>query len=152
MDVDSIGPGADFVEVIDQRLKSCSAVVAIIGRNWAGSGGSDSKPVLGDPGDFVRIEIESALKQNLFIMPVLVEGAAIPRPSSLPKSMRPLCRRNAIAIGHAHFDADSAILVQALSKILPPSESISDEKPTPEAPKRGVSTPLRGLLLKGLAV
>ena len=34
MDVDSIELGLDFVEVIDQSLARCGAVVVVIGRNW----------------------------------------------------------------------------------------------------------------------
>ena len=34
MDVDAIQPGEDFTRVLAERTKSCSALVAIIGRQW----------------------------------------------------------------------------------------------------------------------
>ena len=34
MDVDGIEPGADFVDVLKERLDSCAALLAIMGRNW----------------------------------------------------------------------------------------------------------------------
>ena len=139
MDVDSISLGADFAEVLDQRLRTCSVLVAIIGRNWENSTGQAGTARLNDPSDFVRIEIESALKLNLPIIPVLVDGAQMPRPDKLPESLRPFSRRNAIDIGHVHFDANSAILVEALSNILHQNPATSEER----RPKLEDSAPSR---------
>jgi hypothetical protein len=149
MDVDSIAPGADFTEVIDQRLMTCSAVVAIIGRNWEHSEGHAKTSKLGDPNDFVRIEIESALKQNVSVIPVLVDGAQMPRPEGLPESLKPFCRRNAIEVGHVHFDASSAVLVEALSEILHRNVAASDEeqKAKLEKSSRFVALPLKGVTI-----
>jgi len=34
MDIDSIDPGADFIEVIEQTVAACDAVLVVIGKQW----------------------------------------------------------------------------------------------------------------------
>src|SRR5438045_3966637 len=34
MDIDTIEPGADFVEVLEQTVASCDALLAVIGKQW----------------------------------------------------------------------------------------------------------------------
>jgi hypothetical protein len=34
MDIDAIEPGLDFVEVIEQAVGSCDALIALIGKHW----------------------------------------------------------------------------------------------------------------------
>src|SRR5437868_8786600 len=70
MDVDRIGPGADFVSVIKKSVISCDVLLAVIGRRWLSADGSTNR--LADPDDFVRLEIVSALRQGIFIIPVLM--------------------------------------------------------------------------------
>ena len=36
-DVDNIAPGLDFVEVLTERVASCDALVAVIGKDWLAS-------------------------------------------------------------------------------------------------------------------
>ena len=37
MDVDTIGPGLDFVEVVQKAVGSCDTLIAVIGREWLGA-------------------------------------------------------------------------------------------------------------------
>ena len=53
---------------------------------------------LDDPDDFVRLEVEAALKRNIPVGAVLIDGAAMPRPDQLPESLNALCRRNAMPL------------------------------------------------------
>src|SRR3954469_18106471 len=72
-DLDSMEPGADFVEVIEETVQRCDALIAVIGRDWlAGSHGGG--PRLDDPQDWVRLEIANALRRKVRVVPVLVEG------------------------------------------------------------------------------
>ena len=34
MDIDHIEPGEDFAEIINERVGSCSILIALIGRSW----------------------------------------------------------------------------------------------------------------------
>jgi len=41
MDVDNIAPGLDFVEVLEEQVAACDALLVLIGRDWV-EGGSPS--------------------------------------------------------------------------------------------------------------
>ncbi len=90
-DVDNIQIGVDFVEHIGGALSKCDVGVAVIGRTWA-------SPRLHEPKDLVRLELEYILRKGTPLIPVLVEGAQLPKPDDLPPSLRPLLTRNAIEI------------------------------------------------------
>jgi hypothetical protein len=66
----------------------------------------------------VRLEIATALKRGIRLVPVLVEGAIMPEAGELPDDLKPLIRRNALEIGHIRFDADSEHLINAVERAL----------------------------------
>jgi serine/threonine protein kinase len=118
MDVDSIDLGVDFVQKIEEHLAGCSVVLVVIGQNWVSVTDPRGRRRLDDPNDFVRLEVEAALRSRARVIPVLVEGATMPDPAELPPSMAPLVRRNGLVVTHARFNADVARLVEALRRIL----------------------------------
>ena len=34
IDIDNIGPGLDFTQVLNERVAECDVVLAVIGKNW----------------------------------------------------------------------------------------------------------------------
>jgi hypothetical protein len=60
-DVDSIAPGVDFIDTLNDRLGRCDALVAVIGKSWLSIADGDNRRRLDDPTDYVRLEIEAAL-------------------------------------------------------------------------------------------
>jgi len=74
MDIDTIEPGLDFVEVIEQAVGSCDALLALIGRQWLTLTDDDGQRRLDNPEDFVRLEIAAALVRNIRVIPVLVQA------------------------------------------------------------------------------
>jgi hypothetical protein len=117
IDVDNIPAGRDFVEVLTERVGRCDALVALIGKNWLASADKDGRRRLDDPNDFVRIEIEAALERNVPVIPVLVDGAAMPQATDLPETLKKLARRQGIEISHNRFDSDADRLTEALVRI-----------------------------------
>lgn len=117
-DVDNIEPGLDFVKVLADRVGDCDALVAIIGAEWVTSANDERQRRLDDPRDFVRIEIEAALERDIRVIPVLVNGARMPKAEDLPEPLKPLVRRQAIEISHTRFDSDSERLTRALQRAL----------------------------------
>ncbi len=69
------------------------------------------------PGDRVRIEIELALKHDVAIFPVLVEGAAMPREKELPPSIAPFYRPNAAPLDSHSFDYHIERLLNDLERV-----------------------------------
>jgi uncharacterized membrane protein YhaH (DUF805 family) len=118
IDVDAIEPGVDFVDSLDKQVSSCSAFIAVIGQGWLAARNAAGRRRLDDPSDHVRIEIESALRRDIRVIPVLVDGASMPPPSELPASLEPLSRRNAVEIAHHRFTADCDDLAAAIKRAL----------------------------------
>ncbi|MFO0700612.1 MAG: toll/interleukin-1 receptor domain-containing protein [Nitrospira sp.] len=95
MDIDTIEPGTDFTEALQQAVSSCDALLAMIGPEWATATDKSGKPRLEDPHDWVRVEISAALKRNIRVIPVLVGGASVPTKELLPDELDPLAHRQA---------------------------------------------------------
>jgi hypothetical protein len=117
-DVDSIELGDDFVEVINAAVGSCDVFLALIGNQWLTITDQDGERRLDDPGDFVRLEIEAALERGVRVIPVLVDGARMPRADQLPGSLAKLARRQALKLSHDHFGSDVQRLLPALRRAI----------------------------------
>lgn len=97
-DVDSIQPGVAFAEYIVESIGQSAVELVIIGPSWLTVTSDGSQRRLDDSGDFVRIEIETALRQGVRIVPLLVMGASMPAIEHLPKSLTRLAELNAISV------------------------------------------------------
>lgn len=110
-DVDSIPIGVDFRDVIRDRINESQVVLAVIGPQW----NVDNR--LGQPDDWVRLELEEAMRQRRQIIPLLVANTSMPDARTLPTSLQPLTYVNAMAIRpDPDFRNDMARLVQALKQ------------------------------------
>ena len=114
MDVAGIQPGRDFRRAIDEQLASCGVLLALIGRSWLDAKDELGRRRLDDPMDFVRLETASALKRDIPVIPVLVQGASMPRAEQLPPDLAELAYRNGVELTHARWDSDVQVLVKAL--------------------------------------
>lgn len=114
IDIDSLPAGSDFVNIINQTLDSCEAVLVLIGRDWitANYGGGSRK--LDDPNDFVRLEVAAALRANRLVIPVLVEGALMPIADELPPPLRALARCQAVTLPDRGFAKEVAVLARQI--------------------------------------
>jgi hypothetical protein len=128
MDVDAIEPGQDFVEVIQDAVGSCSALIAVIGRNWSGLRPDGSRRI-DDPEDFVHLEVATALERGVRVIPVLVDDAEVPKSTELPARLQALARRNAVRATHTSFRAEIERLVRTLAKIEAPAAAGSLPSP-----------------------
>lgn len=137
MDVAAIEPGRDFRKAIDQSVATCSVLLALIGRDWVESADALGHRRLDDANDFVRIELASALRRDIPVVPVLVRGAKMPHVEQLPDDLKELAYRNAVELTHARWKSDVTVLIQALRPHLdiPGAEASAEngagrEKPT----------------------
>jgi TIR domain/SecA preprotein cross-linking domain/SEC-C motif len=113
MDIDFLEPGRDFPEALDQTLQQVKVMLVVIGQRWLDAGRSWRSRRIDDPDDYVRHEIATALARNLLVIPVLVDGASMPRPTDLPPPLKLLARRHARELSHFLFDAQCADLLAA---------------------------------------
>jgi hypothetical protein len=131
-DVDSIAPGDDFVQVLEHAVGSCQALLVLIGDHWLDITDDTGSRRLDDADDFVRLEIETALRRGVRVVPILVGRAPMPKSEQLPDSLQPLTRRHAIPLSPNRFESDLARLLPVIDKTL----SAIDNGPTgiPAAP------------------
>jgi hypothetical protein len=111
-DVDSIPVGVDFKAYLDQQIARSDAVLVIIGPQWLAMADESGRRRLDSPDDFVRLEIEFALRRGMLVVPVLVGNAPMPAEASLPRSLRALAYRNAAVVRDDpdfHHDMDRLI-------------------------------------------
>jgi TIR domain len=114
-DVDALQPGQDFVDAIAARLRDCKACLVLVGREWRDAKDASGRLRLEQENDYVRLEIATALAlPNVLVVPVLVEGMAMPAAEELPASIRGLSRRHATSLRDETWDADVDRLVKAL--------------------------------------
>jgi hypothetical protein len=114
MDIADIHPGLDFVEAIDKALGSCDAFVVVMGTQWTSIADANSRRRLENPEDFIRLEIARALQKNRRVIPVLVQGAAMPGPQDLPADLKKLCRLQALELSDTRWDYDVSQLIKNL--------------------------------------
>jgi effector-binding domain-containing protein len=133
MDIDNIPLGIDFRKHIEKALRESQLLLVIIGPNWIGRvEGAQAR--ICDPMDFVRIEIEVALRRSIPVIPVLVDGATMPSASALPISLKDLPFFNAANVSsgvdfHPHVDR----LIRAMEQIF--------EERSPVMPKAQTEQP-----------
>jgi hypothetical protein len=64
------------------------------------------------------MEIATALTRDIRVIPVLVDGALMPRSTDLPDDLKGLARRNALRVSDTGFDDDCRRLILAIEQVL----------------------------------
>lgn len=147
MDLDSIEPGLDFVEVIEEALGSCVVLVALIGRQWLTLTDEEGNRRLDNPDDYVRFEVQTALQRGVRVIPVLVDGAAALKAPQLPVELHKLARLSALELSYGRYQFDADRLLDVIQRVLgavprpsaapqPAPEEPADNGPAPVDPER----------------
>jgi hypothetical protein len=129
-DIESIDAGSSFPTIIASKIAESSVVLVMIGRHWLDAAGSDGQSRLLDPGDYVRLEVAAALQRGIPLIPVLVEGAAMPQASALPEPIAGLATRQAREITEQRWQYDSDLLVKAIERFVAPEGTSTVEDAT----------------------
>jgi serine/threonine protein phosphatase PrpC len=127
-DIDSIEPGEDFVDVITTAVESCDVLLALIGRQWLTITDEHRGRRLDNTDDFVRLEIEAALARDVRLIPILVDGARMPRAEELPASLARLARRQAFELSPRRFDTDTQRLLSVLDRTINKERSVAHQE------------------------
>jgi hypothetical protein len=80
-------------------------LLALIGKNWLHAADKDGRRRLDSPEDFVRLEIAAALRRDITVIPVLVQGAAMPGKEELPPDLQASAWRNALVPKRSWIEA-----------------------------------------------
>jgi hypothetical protein len=104
-------------------------LLALIGPQWLMVKDGQGKPRLEDPGDYVRLEIATALRRGIRVIPILIQGASMPGAAALPEDLKPLAMRNAVELSSSRFHTDVDRLIDAIERAMDEAER---EKSIPE--------------------
>ena len=109
IDVVDIAPGEAFPPKIEETIRSCDALVAVIGPRWL------------TPGEVVQTEIATALGGGVRVIPVLVDDAQMPARQDLPARVEKLYALHAIELSDSRWRYDTELLIRALRERRRPS-------------------------------
>jgi TIR domain-containing protein len=100
----TIEAGKDFRAALSEKLETCDVLLALMGPRWLHvTNEATGKRRLDEEQDFVRLEIATALAQKKLVIPVLLPGAKMPSPESLPESIRELAWKNAFELYYKYW-------------------------------------------------
>lgn len=114
MDLEDIEAGTDFDQAIRKSVSACDALIVLIGKRWLSVADGSGERRLGDPHDYVHLEIATALDRNIRVIPVLLNRAEMPTQSDLPQALSKLALRQARELSDDRWDYDTERLIEAL--------------------------------------
>jgi hypothetical protein len=120
IDVD-MRAGAKFPQVLEERLKACKVMLALLGPGWAEARDDEGHRRLDRQDDWVRLEIARALDRGITVIPVRINGADLPKKSSLPEDIQGLLDHQATTITNTGFRNEMAGLVRDIRRIPDPA-------------------------------
>ena len=92
LDSESIAAGADFAYTVLRRVRTCNVLLAIIGPNWLIAPDREERRLIDNPADWIRRELVEAFQAGVTVIPVLIDGAEMPREVDLPGDIAQLGR------------------------------------------------------------
>jgi hypothetical protein len=128
-DVETLEAGLNFDQSIAKALSESKVLLAMIGPHWLKVVDSKGISRIQKPDDWVRKEITEALKRNLRVIPVLVNGADMPDPEELPEELKELSLKHAQELSSSRWNYDVGELTKVLEKII---EKKPEPKPQPQ--------------------
>jgi TIR domain len=144
MDIE-LEPGIDFVELITQVVGACHVLLVMVGPRWATLSNREDQARITDEKDFVRLELETALRRpDVRVIPLLVGGARMPDADDLPEAVRALTRRNAVELSDLRWRYDVGRLVSTLEDLLA-TAAVPLPAPSEPIPVAAKSFPARAL-------
>lgn len=115
-DVGGILPGYDFRRILEQEVAACHVMLVLMGAHWLNA---ENKARLQQDDDFVRLEIETALRRDIPVVPVWVSRReSMPDAGDLPASLHDLRYRNARQVkADPDFHSDMDHLIEDIKAI-----------------------------------
>ena len=113
-DIDTLDVGENWRQAIQEKVRQCNALIALIGPEWLDEKNEKGQRRLDDLEDTLRFEIATALKLKVQVIPATVRGASVPSRRSLPDELAALADRSAVRISHDRLDEDVRHLVKTL--------------------------------------
>lgn len=116
-DVNKIPLGSHFEDEIEAAMAECDLLLAVIGPRFLDQ---VNGPRLHDEADHLRRELAAALRSaRTRVVPVLVDGAEVPRSADLPAELAALATRQAFDLRDGRFESDVDVMLRQLGLVSP---------------------------------
>ena len=156
LDKDTLKAGK-WQDQIEQALGDCNIVLVVIGRGWLNAQDDEGRQRLMSEDDVHRREIAMALaRPDVTVIPVVVDGATMPKPDQLPQNIRDLIQQQSRAISdsaaHRKVDLDGLMAdIRRVGRFEPKAISTPSLTPTPPlAPSKNSGKVIMALCLLDL--
>jgi hypothetical protein len=120
-DKDSLLLGGLYPGRIRDAMQRCDVMIAVIGPHWLDARRASGGRRIDDPADWVRMELSTAFRREIRVIPVLLDGTALPDVTELPADLRSLARSQYWQIRHQSVDSDIKGLIEKLDPGFRPS-------------------------------
>ena len=117
----AIPAGSSFAPELLRAAAECSVMLVVIGPNWLTITDDSGCPKLHSPGDWVRFEIELALRHGARVVPVLVGDVKLPAADQLPSTIAELPGKQHIRLHHRQMDYGLMQVADEIRRILQPN-------------------------------
>jgi formylglycine-generating enzyme required for sulfatase activity len=101
-DTRDITAGTEWRAELAREVNTCKVMLVIIGPDWASLTGANGEKRLFNENDVTRWEVETGLqrrkKENIALIPVLVQGAKLPGKAELPPTLQELSEIQTLTI------------------------------------------------------
>lgn len=91
--------GKNFADSVSAEVRASAALFVFISPEWSHAEYDDGISRSMTPQNGTRVAIVTALENEIPVVPILLNGARVPNPDTLPEDMRPMTYRNAIVLG-----------------------------------------------------
>lgn len=93
--------GEDYPPILERMAAACPVMLVCIGPRWLAAENVTGDRRLDEPTDWVRREIDIALRSGNHVIPLLLgnyDAVVVPPPEELPPDIAPLVRRQAFRL------------------------------------------------------
>lgn len=111
LDSESIKAGADFEQEILGRVRSCQALLAVVGPHWLTATNPSGRRRIDDQEDWIRRELVEAFAVGTKVIPVLTDDAVLPTVAALPADIAALAGRQFRRLRHRDAGMDLSRIV-----------------------------------------
>jgi TIR domain-containing protein len=108
IDLKGLDGAEDWLIELERQVAASDVVLSLICPNWSEIRDTTGKRRIDDETDFVRFELAEAFRRKIPVVPVLVDGASMPRGEKLPPNLLLLTRPQAEVLRTETFDTDVA--------------------------------------------
>jgi hypothetical protein len=114
-DVDTIKGGENFSDKIFSSIEQSDVVICLIGNQWGITANGVNR--LEEEVDYVRLEVETALKSNAVVYPILLNDTKMPNEDNLPKEIQTISTLNAMELRDSRFNDDLSHIVESIFSV-----------------------------------